>query len=157
LTTITNFHAYWHGGNWYGEWPSTRNHDVVMTGGEDTAGILPSMSQTGRDQQSGSSWSRRNQAIAGHSDEIQRRRRREAMVLSDGDGPLTAGNILQRENSRAALVPGEEPSIEEQLAQLSEEIDREDEDEMAAFRASIAYRRAAQQRHPLADITGLDR
>lgn len=157
LTKITNFYAYWHGGDWYEEWPSTRNDDVVMTGGEDTAGILSAATETGRDQRPGSSWSRGHPTPGSQSDELQRRRRREAMVLSDGEGPLTEGNILQRENSRAALVPGEEPSTEDRLAESHEEIDDAHEDEIAAFRAGVSYRRAAQQRQPLADITRLGR
>jgi hypothetical protein len=76
------------------------------------------------------------------------------MVISDGEGPLTESNILQRENSHAPLVPGEEPSVEEQLAQLSEEIDREDEYEMATLRERSFSRRAAQWRDILASITG---
>jgi hypothetical protein len=156
LTKITNFHAYWHGGDWYEEWHPARTQDVVMTGGEDTAGILPSTSETDRDQRPGSSWSPRNPAAESQSDEIRRRRRREAMVLSDGDGPLTEGNILQRENSSAALVAGQEPTVEQRLARFHEETGREHGDVMADFRAGIAYGRAAQRRQPLADITGLD-
>ena len=77
------------------------------------------------------------------------------MVLSDGEGPLTEDNILQRENSRAALVPGQEPGIEEQLAQLNQEIDREDEDGMAHITDSDSPTEDAHQppRQPLADIT----
>lgn len=150
----TNFHADGNGGDGYGEGHSAPSRDVVMTGGEDTAGILPSTSQTGRDDRPGSSWPRRHPTLDSRSDEIQRRRRREAMVISDGEGPLTESNILQRENSHAPLVPGEEPGIEEQLAQLSEEIDREDEYEMAALRERSVSRRAAQWRDILAGITG---
>ena len=153
LTSITNFHGYWNGGDWYGADLAVRNQDVVMTGGEDTAGIIPSTGQSDQDHRPESSWSR-NHPMDRHSEESQRRRRREAMVLSDGDGPLTEGNILQRENSRAALVPGGEPRIEEQLAQPWGLVDGEDEHEMAAFRDRV--RQAARQREPLADITGLD-
>ena len=79
------------------------------------------------------------------------------MVLSDGEGPLTEDNILQRENSRVALVPGQEPGIEEQLAQLNEEIDREDEDEMTHLMGRDSPTEDAQRppRQPLADITRL--
>jgi hypothetical protein len=156
LTKTTNFNADWHGGDWHEEWHSARTQDVVITGGEDTAGILPSTSETDRDQRPGSSWSPRNPTSESQSDEIERRRRREAMVLSDGDGPLTEGNILQRENSSAALVPGQEPTAKQRLAHFREETDREHEDVMADFRACIAYGRAAQRRQPLADITGVD-
>ena len=77
------------------------------------------------------------------------------MVLSDGEGPLTEDNILQRENSRVALVPGQEPGIEEQLAQLNEEIDREDEGGMAHLMDHDSPIEDARQppRQPLADIT----
>jgi hypothetical protein len=155
LTRISNLHAYWRGGNWYVDWPSAQNHDVVMTGGEDTAGILPSRDRSNQaDHRPGSSWSRRHPRD-GHAEEIQRRRRREAMVLSDGEGPLTEDNILQRENSRVALVPGQEPGIEEQLAQLNEEIDREDEGGMAHLMDHDSPTEDARQppRQPLADIT----
>ena len=79
------------------------------------------------------------------------------MVISDGEGPLTEDNILQRENSRAALLPGQELGIEEQLAQLNEEIDREDEDEMTHLmgRGSPTEDTQRTPRQPLADITGL--
>ena len=155
LTKITNFHAYWHGGDLYGQPPSARPHDVVMTGGEDTAGILPSTTPNGWDQRPGSSWSRSHPDF-GSLEAIQRRRRREAMVLSDGDEPLTEGNILQRENSRVALVPGQTPDVEERLAHLIGAIERRDGDEDAEDQR--AANRAAQgspQRLPLADITGL--
>jgi len=157
LTKISNFHAYWRGGDWYVDWPSAQNQDVVMTGGEDTAGILPSRDQSSQaGHRPRSSWSRRR-PTDNRAEEIQRRRRREAMVLSDGEGPLTEGNILQRENSRAALLPGQEPSIEEQLAQLNEEIDREDEDEMTHLmgRDSPTEDTRRAPRQPLADITRL--
>jgi hypothetical protein len=157
LTRISNFHAYWREGNWYVDWSSAQNHDVVMTGGEDTAGILPSRDQSSQaDHRPGSSWSRRHPRDS-RAEEIQRRRRREAMVLSDGEGPLTEDNILQRENSRVALVPGQEPGIEEQLAQLNEEIDREDEDGMAHLIDRDSPTEDARQppRQPLADITRL--
>jgi hypothetical protein len=155
LTKISNFHAYWRGGDWYVDWPSAQNHDVVMTGGEDTAGILPSRDQSSQaGHRPRSSWSRRH-PTDNRAEEIQRRRRREAMVLSDGEGPLTEDNILQRENSRAALVPGQEPGIEEQLAQLNEEIDREDEDEMTHLMGRDSPTEDTQRppRQPLADIT----
>jgi hypothetical protein len=155
LTKITNLHAYWRGGNWYVDLPSAQNHDVVMTGGEDTAGILPSGDQSNHaDHRPVSSWSRRHPRDS-NAEEIQRRRRREAMVLSDGEGPLTEDNILQRENSRVGLVPGQEPGIEEQLAQLNEEIDREDEDGMAHLMNHDSPTEDAHQspRQPLADIT----
>lgn len=156
LTKITHFRNYWRGGDWYEERPSPHNEDVVMTGGEDTAGVLPSTSQSGQDQRPGSSWSRRHPTPDSQSDGTQRRRRREAMVISDGDGPLTEGNILQRENSHAALVPGEEPSLEGRLARSYEGLDREDEDPAIVVQADIAYRQAVQRRQTLAQITTND-
>jgi hypothetical protein len=156
LTKITHFHNYWRGGDWYEEWPSTRNEDIVMTGGEDTAGVLPSASQSGQDQRPSSSWSRRHPTPDSQSDGTQRRRRREAMVLSDGDGPLTESNILQRENSHAALVPGEEPSLEGRLARSYEDLDREDEDPAIVVNANMAYRLAFQRRHMLAEMAQND-
>jgi hypothetical protein len=127
-----------------------------MTGGEDTAGVLPSASQSGQDQRPSSSWSRRHPTPDSQSDGTQRRRRREAMVLSDGDGPLTESNILQRENSHAALVPGEEPSLEGRLARSYEDLDREDEDPAIVVNANMAYRLAFQRRHMLAEMAQND-
>jgi hypothetical protein len=154
LTKISDIHDYWRGGSWYVDWSSAQNRDVVMTGGEDTAGILPLRDQSGQaDHRPGSSWSRRHPRD-GRTEDMQRRRRREAMVLSDGDGPLTEDNILQRENSRVALVPGQEPNIEEQLAQLNEEIEREDEDEIAHLMGRDSPTEDARSLpQPLADIT----
>ena len=153
LTKITNFHAYWHGGDLYGEAPSTPTHDVVMAGGEDTAGILSSTAQSGWDQRPGSSWSRSHPRI-GSWEAMRRRRRREAMVLSDGDEPLTEGNILQRENSRVALVPGESLSAEEQLTDLIRAVDRDDQGAADQIVADGAAQ--GSWRLPLADITGVD-
>lgn len=157
LTKISNFHAYWRGGDGYVDWPPAQNHDVLMTGGEDTAGIFPSRDQSSQaGHRPRSSWSR-GHPTDNRAEEIQRRRRREAMVISDGEGPLTEDNILQRENSRAALLPGQELGIEEQLAQLNEEIDREDEDEMTHLmgRGSPTEDTQRTPRQPLADITRL--
>lgn len=156
LTKITSFHNYWHGGDWYAERPSTCSDDVVMAGGEDTAGVLPATSPNGPEQRPGSSWSRRHPILDSQSYDTQRRRRREAMVLSDGDGPLTEGNILQRENSQAALVPGHDWTSEERPAPLTEEMNTEREDPTAVFQTGPAYRQAIQGRPPLADITGVD-
>ena len=103
--------------------------DVVMTDGEDTAGLPPVVVDVNWGDRPGSSWSRRPpNEMRTEEDEAQRRRRREAVVISDGDAPLRRENILERQNSRAALAPISNPEIEAQLAQLSEEIDREDEE-----------------------------
>lgn len=114
-------------------WSDDEDIDVVMAGGEDTAGMTtvdhPIPESSARP---GSSWSNappiwaRRTPNQTRTESATRRRRREAIVVSDGDGPLTQDNILQRENSRAALAPAPNPDIEEQLTQLSEEIDRED-------------------------------
>ena len=99
--------------------------DVVMTGINlaDPIVALPD-----------SSWSRR-QPENSEEEMALRRRRREAMVISDGGAPLTQDNILQRESSRTQVHRGAEDQTNSeiaaqlaQLAQLNEEIDREDEE-----------------------------
>ena len=106
---------------------SDNSDDVVMTGGEDTAGLPLGTLHSRPAQRPGSSWARdppaRNSAEA-----AQRRARREAVLISDGVEPITRDNILQRENSRSLLAPSANPEIEEQLALLNREIDREDEE-----------------------------
>ena len=106
---------------------SDDSNDIVMTGGEDTAGVPLSALHSRLAQRPGSSWAREPPAST-PAEAAQRRARREAMVISDGREPLTRENILQRENSRSGFVPSANPEIEEQLARLSREIDREDED-----------------------------
>jgi hypothetical protein len=152
LTRIKHFRNYWSGGDWYAEWPSAHNEDVVMSEGDGTAGVLPSANQSSQERRPGSSWSRRHLTPDSQLDGTQRWRRREAMVLSDGEGPLTEGNILQRENSQAALVRGEEPSLEGQPTRPYEDVAREAEDPTAVVHADIAYMEAVQQRHALAGI-----
>ena len=93
--------------------------DIAMTGGESTAGI-PRRSESG-DNRPGSSWSRRPpDPLRSEAEQARRRRRREAMVISDGTAPLTSGNILQRENSRAPLAPAGGLDVEEALQRLRE-------------------------------------
>ncbi len=105
------------------------DNDVVMTGGEDTAGIvIPNHTLDVADQRPGSSWSRQPPNRQLSNQELQRRRRRrEAMVLSDGDEPLTQGNILQRDNSHAALAPRRTTEADQQVAQMIEQIERADQ------------------------------
>jgi hypothetical protein len=152
LTKIKHFRNYWSGDDWYEEWPLARNEDVVMSEGDGTASVLPSASQSSQEQRPGSSWSRRHPTPDSQLDGTQRRRRREAMVLSDRDGPLTEANILQRENSQAALVPGEEPSLEGRLARSYEDVAREAEDPTVVVHADIADMEAVQRRQTLAEI-----
>ncbi|KZF25994.1 hypothetical protein L228DRAFT_257502 [Xylona heveae TC161] len=86
--------------------------DTWMIGGEDTAGDAVSISLA-----------RSNRRVREESAEEQalRRRRREAMVLSEGGRPLGREDIIQRED----IATSDE--VERQLESLMEEVNREDE------------------------------
>ncbi|KEF60095.1 uncharacterized protein A1O9_04945 [Exophiala aquamarina CBS 119918] len=83
------------------------DHDVVMTGGEDTAGVPLERAQTG--------WEERLLPVLNsvrprsversQEEEHLRRRHREAIVVADPGAPLRRENILQRENSQFGLRP----------------------------------------------------
>ena len=89
--------------------------DTWMIGAEDTAGVL--------------GWDLTTDEVhrrmeVSEEEAALRRRRREAMVLSEVGQPLGQENIIQRP---VEAVPGG-AEIEEQLRQLSEEVEREDRD-----------------------------
>lgn len=92
--------------------------DVFMTDGEDTAGA-------GR-------WSGPRPRDGSVEEQALRRRRREAMVLSEGGWPLSRDNIIQ------PLQGGRDEELENELEQLMEEVNREDEEAEAAQLAASA-------------------
>ena len=86
-------------------------NDVVMVGGEGTAGLTagrPSSNTRLRDESS------EEQAL--------RRRRREAMVISEGGRPLGQSNIIQRQE------PTRDPEMERELESLMAEVIREEQE-----------------------------
>ena len=91
--------------------------DVVMHGGEDTAGPQ-SATERRTPRRRANADSEEEQAI--------RRRRREAMVLSDGGAPLGQENIIQRvdgnDEMNASAAPNESEA-EEQMTRMREEVD----------------------------------
>lgn len=86
--------------------------DIFMTDGEDTAGARR--------------WSGPRLRDGSIEDQALRRRRREAMVLSEGGWPLSRDNIIQ------PLQGGRDEELENELEQLMEEVNREDEEAEAA-------------------------
>ncbi|KAK2759091.1 hypothetical protein FQN54_003190 [Arachnomyces sp. PD_36] len=92
--------------------------DVFMTDGEDTAGARR--------------WSGPRRRDGSIEDQALRRRRREAMVLSEGGWPLSRDNIIQ------PLQGGRDEELENELEQLMEEVNREDEEAEAAQLAAAA-------------------
>ena len=114
------------------------DNDVLMLNGEETAGTTlsprplasnppttvprPRTSRSLFDRLSGL----QNANISPEEARV-RRRRREAMILSDDNEPLSERNLLQRADSAAPMMPvNSSVEVDRQLALLSEEIDRED-------------------------------
>jgi hypothetical protein len=91
--------------------------DVWVIDGEETPGPTAWL---GRRMQEGSA-----------ADQALRRRRREAMVFSEGGRPLGRDDIIQpHRNGR------EDEDLENELEQLIEEVNREDEEEAAQLEAT---------------------
>jgi len=83
--------------------------DVWMIDGEGTAGPTP--------------WSGRRIREGTAAEQALRRSRREAMVLSEPGRPLGRGDIIQPVRNER-----EDEDLENELEQLTEEVDREDEE-----------------------------
>lgn len=83
------------------------DHDVLMTNGEDTAGVPLEHAQTGWEERllPVHNSARPRSVERSQEEEHLRRRHREAIVVADRGAPLRRENILQRENSQFGLRP----------------------------------------------------
>ena len=103
-------------------WSELPGRDILMMNSEDTAGVV-SIDTRGWDitagdgfarvepARPGSSWARQAPERSPEEDNL-RRRHREAIVVAERGTPFTRDNILQRQNSRAGLMPLSEPAQE---------------------------------------------
>ena len=129
--------------------------DIMMVGGEDTAGALSrwrAVDATGNGP-------RPRSLERSHEEDRLRRRHREAVVVADRGEPLSRENILQRADSEAGIMHGgflgggDEDEERESLMSFSEDnsmpsleepIDRSLNESPQSYRSRISARRRSQ-------------